>query len=141
MTARLTRFGLGVVMTSLLTLTACAGDETERSDEAFCAAIAALADNDPFADLATAAPAEMQTAFDQLAEGARAITSAAPSDLAVAATRYRDAIDTLTDELRAAGFDPRQLDPLTYGAAATDYEAAAVSLENASQERCEPPPE
>ncbi|MDE0805007.1 MAG: hypothetical protein OSA99_17005 [Acidimicrobiales bacterium] len=104
--------------------------------EAFCDAVHDLADNDPFAHLAVASPEEMQTAFGQLRDGVATIASAAPDDIRGRADRYLDAVDDLIGQLRGAAFDPRDLDTLSYRTAASEYEAAAVSIENAAESAC-----
>lgn len=102
----------------------------------FCEAVETLAGDDPFAELSVASPEEMRTAFDQLRDGVADIAAAAPDDLEGPADRYLDTVDVLIEQLRGAGYDPRDLDSLAYRTAASDYEAAAVSVENAAGAAC-----
>lgn len=130
-----------MVVGAVLALTAAGaascGDDGGGGDLAsFCDAVHALADDDPFAELSVASPEEMRTAFDQLRDGVAAIAASAPDDLGGASDRYLDTVDVLIDQLRGAGYDPRDLDTLAYRGAAADYEAAAVSIENAATEAC-----
>ena len=62
----------------------------------------------------------------------------ATDDLSFLSDRVRQAlsVDELIDQLRGAGYDPRQLDTLRYGTATDAYEEAAVSIENAAQDAC-----
>lgn len=110
------------------------GDGGDRA--AFCTAVDRLAADDPFADLAVASPEEMKTAFEQLAAGAEAIDDAAPPDVEVQTTAYVSAVDELAIQLAGAGYDPRALDPLSYGRAVDDYEQAATSVTNAANASC-----
>lgn len=126
---------LAAIAVVTLGVASCSDDDS--GDLAtFCDAVHDLADNDPFADLSVASPEEMQTAFEQLRDGVAEIASAAPDDLRGRADRYLDAVDDLTAQLRGAAFDPRDLDSLAYRTAAADYEAAAVSIENAAGSAC-----
>lgn len=116
---------------------ACGDDADGGGDLAsFCDAVHSLAGDDPFASLDVASPAEMRTAFDRLRDGVADIAAAAPDDLEGRSGRYLDAVDDLIDQLRGAAFDPRDLDTLAYRAAASEYEAAAVSVENAAEQAC-----
>lgn len=127
---------LGLAGALLVAAAACTDDGPERDLAGFCAAVEDLAENDPFTDLQVASPEEMRTAFDQLREGVDAIAARAPDDLRARTEEYRDTVDVLIDQLRGAGFDPRNLDTLAYRSAADDYEAAAVSVENAAASAC-----
>lgn len=123
--------GTGVV------IGACSDGDSGGGDlAAFCASVTDLADNDPFADLDLASPEEMRAAFDDLRSGVDAIADDAPEDLEGRADRYLATVDELVDQLRGAGFDPRQLDTLRYRTAAADYEEAAISIENAAADAC-----
>ncbi len=102
----------------------------------FCQAVDELAENDPFAELDVASPEEMRDAFDQLRDGVERIDDSAPDDLESRTRRYLAALDEVTDQLRGAGFDPRNLDTLAYRTATADYEEAAVSIENAADDAC-----
>ena len=112
------------------------GDEADGDLASFCAAVDRLSADDPFEGLDVASPQEMRAAFDELRRGVDAIADAAPDDLEGRANRYLDAVDDLIDQLRGAGFDPRQLDTLRYRTATSDYEEAAVSIENAAENAC-----
>ena len=102
----------------------------------FCDAVEALAADDPFGELAVASPQEMRAAFDELRDGVEEIARSAPDDLSARADRYLESVDVLIDQLRGAGYDPRQLDTLRYGTATDAYEEAAVSIENAAEDAC-----
>ena len=115
---------------------ACCGDDDGGDLASFCDAVHTLADDDPFADLDVASPAEMSTAFARLRDGVAEIASTAPADLEGRADRYLDTVDDLIDQLQGAAFDPRDLDSLAYRTAAADYETAAVSIENAADDAC-----
>ncbi len=123
------------VTVAALALSGC-GADGGGDLASFCDAVDALEANDPFADLDVASPGEMRTAFDHLREGVQRIADAAPDELDASAGRYADTVDTLIDHLRAADFDPRNLDTLRYRTAAADYEEAAVSIENAATGSC-----
>ncbi len=117
-----------------LAVAGCGDDDGDEA--AFCDAVAALRDDDPFAELALATPAEMRQAFDALAAGADRIADAAPGDAGVHADRYRDAVDDVRDELAGAGYDPTRVDGRRYARAVEEYTAAAGSLDNAADARC-----
>lgn len=117
---------------------ACGDGSDGAGDRAvFCAAVERLAAEDPFADLAVASPGEMKSAFGQLREGAEAIDASAPLDVRVQTARYVDAVDELIRQLAGAGYDPRALDPLSYGRAVEEYAAAATSVTNAANATCD----
>lgn len=117
-------------------LSACGDDDNGGDVASFCSAVDALAADDPFAELAVASPQEMRAAFDELRDGVEAIARSAPDDVSGRADRYLDSVDELIDQLRGAGYDPRQLDTLRYGTATDAYEEAAVSIENAAEDAC-----
>lgn len=125
----------GVVALTIAALGACSSDASGDLTS-FCVAVDDLADNDPFAELDVASPEEMRDAFDRLQAGVQEIADDAPDDLRSRADRYADTVAQLIDQLRGAGFDPRQLDTLRYRTAARDYEEAAVSIENAAADAC-----
>lgn len=127
---------LAVLPVAGLSLVAGCGDDEDGDLASFCASVDRLADNDPFAELELASPQEMRVAFDQLRAGVAAIADDAPPDLEGRTDRYLDAVDELIDQLRGAGFDPRQLDTLRYRSAAGEYEEAAISVENAAEQAC-----
>ncbi len=114
----------------------CGSDGDEGDLEAFCAAVESLRDEDPFAELEIASPGEMQAAFGRLDAGVDAIESAAPSEARRQARAYQDSVDELIDQLRGAGFDPRNVDPLAYRQATAAYGNAAVSVDNAAANLC-----
>lgn len=111
------------------------GDD-QQSVGAFCDAVDQLRADAPFAELEVASPEEMRTAFVELQEGVERIAEAAPEEHAASAERYRDSVDALIDQLRGAGFDPRELDTLAYRSATDEYEAAATSVDNAADHAC-----
>lgn len=119
-----------------LALVACGGDSDGGDIASFCEAVDDLADNDPFAELEIASPEEMRAAFDRLHDGVERIDDSAPSELESRTHRYLEAVDEVIDQLRGAGFDPRNLDTLAYRTATADHEAAAVSIENAATAAC-----
>lgn len=134
----MTRFGTRVAGVALATalIGSCGDDEGGGDVASFCSAVEALAADDPFDELAVASPQEMRAAFDQLRDGVEDIARSAPDDLSGRADRYLESVDDLIDQLRGAGYDPRQLDTLRYGAATDAYEEAAVSIENAADDAC-----
>lgn len=123
---------------SLSSGAAACGDGSDRAGDraAFCDAVERLAADDPFADLAVASPGEMKSAFVQLRDGAAAIDASAPPDVQVQTSRYVDAVNELIRQLAGAGYDPRALDPLSYGRAVDGYTAAATSVTNAANATC-----
>ena len=127
--------GVLAVAAILIGLTSCShGDSGDPA--AFCAAVDDLKAHDPFADLEVASPEEMRAAFDQLAAGIDRVAKAAPAPAKVQARAYRDAVDELVDQLRGAGFDPRAVDAIAYRRAVSDYQDAAVSVDNAATSLC-----
>lgn len=132
---RLGALSVGIVAAAAL-LTSCGDDDGSGDVASFCEAVESLAADDPFGELAVASPQEMRAAFDELRDGVEAIARSAPDDLSGRADRYLDSVDALIDQLRGAGYDPRQLDTLHYGTATDAYEEAAVSVENAAEDAC-----
>lgn len=128
------RAAAALALASLL-LAGCGDDGAGDRDE-FCAAVADLRANDPFADLAVASPGEMRDAFAALAAGAERVAAAAPDDVRVQGRRYAEAVGALRDELAGAGYDPTQVDNQRYSAHVDDYTAAATSLGNAADATC-----
>jgi hypothetical protein len=128
---------LSAIVAALVLLGAGAcGDGGTDDPAAFCAAVAELRDNDPFADLAVASPGEMRDAFTALATGADRIADAAPREVEVQARRYASTVDALRDELAGGGYDPTRVDNASYGAAVADYTVAATSVSNAADALC-----
>ncbi len=115
-------------------LGACGDDGADPT--AFCRGVTGLRDDDPFEDLPLASPAEMRDAFAALDAAATSIARVAPDQAEVQADRYAASVDALVDELSAAGFDPRRVDPTRYRGAVADYTEAAVSLDNAADAAC-----
>lgn len=111
-------------------------DGTERSVEAYCEAVERLAADDPFEELAVASPEEMESAFEQLRAGAERIATSAPGEQRTSAEDYAAGVEALVDQLRAAGFDPRRVDPLAYRAATDDYTDAAGAVTRAADAVC-----
>lgn len=132
----LTRAGSVLAIAAGLVLVSSCGDGDGGDQASFCDAVEALAANDPFAELAVASPQEMRTAFDQLRDGAERIEDSAPDEFDTQADRYLRSVDGLIDQLRGAGYDPRALDTLDYREATSEYEAAAISVENAAAGAC-----
>ena len=112
------------------------GEDDGGDQEAFCAAVADLEANDPFAELAIASPGEMRDAFADLAEGVGRIADAAPSEVRSQAQRYAEAVESLRDELAGAAYDLTRVDQLPYGQAVAEYTEAAVSVDNAADAIC-----
>ncbi len=134
----MTRFPGAVAVALVLAASTGACTDGSSGDVAsFCAAVQSLADDDPFAELEIASPQEMRTAFDRLRDGVADIADAAPDDLDGRSGRYLESVDELIDQLRGAGFDPRDLDTLDYRSATSEYEEAAVSIENAAADACD----
>lgn len=104
--------------------------------QAFCAAVESLEENDPFAELDIASPEEMRTAFDELSDGVSRIAQAAPDEARRQARAYEESVEEVVDQLRGAGFDPRNVDSLDYQQAVTEYDEAAASVENAAGSLC-----
>lgn len=123
------------VVLGALGLAACGGD-SGADEEAFCAAYDRLGQNNPFSELTMASPDEMKAAFDQLAEAADEIADAAPSNASVQADAYASAIDALMDQLRAAGYDPRNVDATAYQQAVTEYQETGGSLGREAEAIC-----
>lgn len=121
-----------------LALSGCGGG-ADAEVAAFCSAIEALRDDDPFAELTVASPGEMRDAFAVLAEGADRAADVAPDDAAVQARRYADAVEALRDELAGGGYDPTQVDTRRYRDGVEAYGEAATSLANAARARCDEP--
>lgn len=134
------RAGIALVVAATLVagLAGCGSDDNAGDVAAFCEAVTELQDEDPFAELEIASPGEMGAAFDRLDEGVDRIAETAPSEARRQAEAYQDAVDELIDQLRGAGFDPRNVDPLAYRAATDDYGDAAVSVsvDNAAAAVC-----
>jgi len=122
---------------AVVLLVAACGGGGSGDPAAFCAAVEALREDDPFAELTVASPGEMRDAFAALAEGAQRIADAAPGDAEVQAQRYADAVDALRDELAGAGYDPRRVDTTRYADGVESYGEAAESLANAARARCD----
>lgn len=132
----MSRAGVGAAAgaLALAVLGACGGDEGDLA--AFCEAVEALREDDPFADLAIASPGEMRDAFAELAEGVERIADEAPSGARSQSLRYADAVDALRDELAGAGYDPTRVDQLRYGQAVASYTEAATSVSNTADAAC-----
>lgn len=132
------RAGVGLVVAGAIAagLAGCGSDDDDGDVAAFCEAVTELQDDDPFAELEIASPGEMRAAFDRLDEGVERIAETAPSEARQQAESYQDSVDELIDQLRGAGFDPRNLDPLDYRAATDAYGDAAISVDNAAAAVC-----
>lgn len=128
------RWLAGAVVAGLV-LAGCGGDDGGDA-QAFCAAVADLRADDPFAELPIASPGEMRDAFADLAEGADRIAGTAPPDARTQARRYADAVGSLRDELAGAGYDPTRVDHLAYAQAVAAYTEAAASVDNAADAIC-----
>lgn len=125
------------VAAAVLVVAACGDDDGGGSPAAFCSAYDSLREDDPFERLDVASPGEMKSAFDLLDEAAAAVADRAPEETAVPAERYETAVGDLVDQLRAAGYDLRNLDRPGYRQATEAYNQAAVSLENAAAATCD----
>lgn len=139
MTAWRTAVALVVGGTLSAGLAGCGSDDDAGDLAGFCEAVAELQDENPFAELEIASPGEMRAAFDRLEEGVDRIAETAPSEARRQAESYQDAVDEVIDQLRGAGFDPRNLDPLAYRGATNAYGNAAVSVDNAAADLCPDP--
>lgn len=137
----MTAWRAGVVVAGVLAagLAGCGSDDEGGDVVAFCEAVTELQDENPFAELEIASPAEMRAAFDRLDEGVDRIADSAPGEVRRQAEAYQASVDELIDQLRGAGFDPRNVDALDYRAATEDYGDAAVSVDNAAADLCPDP--
>lgn len=131
------RIAAALALTLAVAAPACTdGTDDTASLDSFCEAIGDLAANDPFAELAVASGEEMRDAFVRLGAGVERIADAAPEEHRARVARYRDAFAEVRDQLRGAGFDPRQLDALDYRTAVDEYESAATAVEDAAAADC-----
>lgn len=128
------KLGCSLVLVGVLS-GACGGDDAGDL-ASFCAAVEDLRDDDPFAELQIASPADMRDAFAELADGVDRIAEAAPDEARTQAERYADAVDALRDELAGAGYDPTRVDQLRYGQAVAAYGEAATSVSNTADAVC-----
>lgn len=136
--ARLTAAAVlcAAVVSGGLFAASCSGDD-DGDLATFCRDYRSLADNNPFAALDMASPADMGAAFEALQDAADTIEGSAPDGLDRLASDYADSIDSMVEILSTADFDPRHMDTSAYRRATIDYEAAATALSNETTARCD----